>query len=712
MRFTNLTQVSRSMLAAILAASIAFPVPAIAFAADTDNAPDESAIDSAESSQDGPAGTSEQGGNDPERFSGLIEGEDYSGLLITLDADASVSLLAEDDGDGGLAQGLAQAGLAVTDQIEAANGSVLVTADVADGKSAPEAVAAAQTVPGVTKAQPNYLYDLVEDAPDGVAGQAGANDAAAGAQTTDEGASLQSFSMPNDPYASISDSNEPLNQYWLYNTRITKAWYDVQTNGSVTVATLDTGALFDHEDLRANLLADYAWDAFNSKPLAETVSEGDAVGHGTMVAGIIAGTANNGVGIAGGSYNARVLPVKVWGDSASDKATTESVVRGYNYVIDMVASGAIPDLRVVNMSLGSYDTSDTSDERLNDEAFHDAIIAAKNAGIVTVCSGGNGTKTGQPNTKHIYPADFDECVSVTALNADGTNCYWSDYNESKDISAPGASITSTNVSGRYYRASGTSSAAPIVSSIFALMFAAVPSATVDDACNAVYATATPISDAENDRTDISGSRGAIDASAAVEALEGLGRTAFSDVHPGEWFYNAVYFAKAHGIMNGVGDTGEFQPSAPTTRAQAATVLYNVYSKGEVASSCNKPDVDQSEWYANAVNWCVAHGIMTGYDDGSNTFGSNDSLTREQMCKVLAIATKADYASADPAKYNALLGTEETDEWARPFVVWAVDEGLVNGIDNHDGTHALDPLGLVYRCQTAQIFVNSINAGIM
>ena len=199
---------------------------------------------------------------------------------------------------------------------------------------------------------------------------------------------------------------------------------------------------------------------------------------------------------------------------------------------------------------------------------------------------------------------------------------------------------------------------------------------------------------------------------AVEALEGLGRTAFSDVHPGEWFYNAVYFAKAHGIMNGVGDTGEFQPSAPTTRAQAATVLYNVYSKGEVASSCNKPDVDQSEWYANAVNWCVAHGIMTGYDDGSNTFGPNDSLTREQMCKVLAIATKADYASADPAKYNALLGTEETDEWARPFVVWAVDEGLVNGIDNHDGTHALDPLGLVYRCQTAQIFANAINAGIM
>lgn len=45
-------------------------------------------------------------------------------------------------------------------------------------------------------------------------------------------------------------------------------------------------------------------------------------------------------------------------------------------------------------------------------------------------------------------------------------------------------------------------------------------------------------------------------------------------------------------------------------------------------------------------------------------------------------------------------------------MWAVDEGLVNGVDNHDGTHTLDPLGLVYRCQTAQIFTNAITAGIM
>ncbi|MEE0044566.1 S8 family peptidase [Ellagibacter isourolithinifaciens] len=695
------------MLAAILAVGIAFPAPALAFAddaADANKSAGESAVDTTAISE----GATQA--NDPALFDELVEGVDYRGLLVTLDEDSKINLLSEDGGESELAQGLADAGLAVTNQIESADGSTLAVADVADDMRASEAVAAAQEVPGVVSVQPNFVYRLVDEVPAGALDESAASIADEQVEG-DEGISAQALGMPNDDYVYTRDPNEPYNQYWLYTTRITRAWNLVHADNTVTVATLDTGVDFDHADLEDNLLMDYAWDAYNSKPLSASVPNGDRIGHGTMVAGIISARANNGIGLAGASFNATILPVKVFNDTGAPEATTASVLSGYKYVVDLATSKTVSNLRVINTSFGSYNTYSSSGYCLKDEALRKAIVSAKNAGIVTVCSGGNG-KDGKPRTDNIYPADFDECVAVTALNTDNTNCYWSDYNKKKNISAPGLLVTTTDATGGYSKASGTSMAAPIVSGVFALLFAAEPVATVDDACNAVYATATPISDAENDRTDISGSHGAIDASAAVEALEGLGRTAFSDVHPGEWFYNAVYFAKAHGIMNGVGDTGEFQPSAPTTRAQAATVLYNVYSKGEVASSCNKPDVDQSEWYANAVNWCVAHGIMTGYDDGSNTFGPNDSLTREQMCKVLAIATKADYASADPAKYNALLGTEETDEWARPFVVWAVDEGLVNGVDNHDGTHTLDPLGLVYRCQTAQIFTNAITAGIM
>lgn len=697
----------KMMLAAILAVGIAFPAPALAFAddaADANKSAGESAVDTTAISE----GATQA--NDPALFDELVEGVDYRGLLVTLDEDSKINLLSEDGGESELAQGLADAGLAVTNQVESADGSTLAVADVADDMRASEAVAAAQEVPGVVSVQPNFVYRLVDEVPAGALDESAASIADEQAEG-DEDVSAQALGMPNDDYVYTRDPNKPYNQYWLYTTRITRAWNLVHTDNTVTVATLDTGVDFDHPDLEDNLLMDYAWDAYNNKPLSASVPNGDRIGHGTMVAGIISARANNGIGLAGASYNATILPVKVFNDTGAPEATTASVLSGYKYVVDLATSKTVPNLRVINTSFGSYNTYSSSGYCLKDEALRKAIVSAKNAGIVTVCSGGNG-KDGKPRTDNIYPADFDECVAVTALNTDNTNCYWSDYNKKKNISAPGLLVTTTDATGGYSKASGTSMAAPIVSGVFALLFAAESVATVDDACNAVYATATPISDAENDRTDISGSHGAIDASAAVEALEGLGRTAFSDVHPGEWFYNAVYFAKAHGIMNGVGDTGEFQPSAPTTRAQAATVLYNVYSKGEVASSCNKPDVDQSEWYANAVNWCVAHGIMTGYDDGSNTFGPNDSLTREQMCKVLAIATKADYASADPAKYNALLGTEETDEWARPFVVWAVDEGLVNGVDNHDGTHTLDPLGLVYRCQTAQIFTNAITAGIM
>lgn len=697
----------KTMLAAILAVGIAFPAPALAFAddaADANKSAGESAVDTTAISE----GATQA--NDPALFDELVEGVDYRGLLVTLDEDSKINLLSEDGGESELAQGLADAGLAVTNQVESADGSTLAVADVADDMRASEAVAAAQEVPGVVSVQPNFVYRLVDEVPAGALDESAASIADEQAEG-DEDVSAQALGMPNDDYVYTRDPNKPYNQYWLYTTRITRAWNLVHTDNTVTVATLDTGVDFDHPDLEDNLLMDYAWDAYNNKPLSASVPNGDRIGHGTMVAGIISARANNGIGLAGASYNATILPVKVFNDTGAPEATTASVLSGYKYVVDLATSKTVPNLRVINTSFGSYNTYSSSGYCLKDEALRKAIVSAKNAGIVTVCSGGNG-KDGKPRTDNIYPADFDECVAVTALNTDNTNCYWSDYNKKKNISAPGLLVTTTDATGGYSKASGTSMAAPIVSGVFALLFAAESVATVDDACNAVYATATPISDAENDRTDISGSHGAIDASAAVEALEGLGRTAFSDVHPGEWFYNAVYFAKAHGIMNGVGDTGEFQPSAPTTRAQAATVLYNVYSKGEVASSCNKPDVDQSEWYANAVNWCVAHGIMTGYDDGSNTFGPNDSLTREQMCKVLAIATKADYASADPAKYNALLGTEETDEWARPFVVWAVDEGLANGVDNHDGTHTLDPLGLVYRCQTAQIFTNAITAGIM
>lgn len=697
------------MLACLLAAGVTFPAPALAFAVEgasgsNGSGAQETAPSASESASDA------QTPNDPALFDGLVDGVDAEGILVTIDGDA-VSLLAADGDEDTLATGLADAGLTVDNQMKGGDGSTVVAASISDGKSVSEAVAAAQSVPGVAKAQPNYVYDLVDDVPS-------ATDEGVAASEDEGIATLSAASMPNDPYAQVSDAAASYNQYWLYNAGIISAWDLAKANGAITVATLDTGARFDHEDLENVILHDVAWDSYNGEPLYENGSAGDAVGHGTSVAGIIAGEANNAAGIAGGSYNAKIVPVKVWGDTYGQKATTASVVAGYTYLLNQVKAGNIANLRVINMSLGSYGSS------LNDETLHSAIATARSDyGIVTVCAGGNGNqKTGKPRTDHMYPADFDECVAVTALTTQGKNIAWSDYNASKNISAPGQLICSTSSSSTssYSRASGTSEAAPLTAGVFALLFAASPSVSVDEACNAIYSTAKPIEDADNDRTRpdaegvTSGSHGAIDANAAVEYLlnERNRLMRFTDVFTGDWFYDAVRFVVSRDIMHGIGGTNEFRPAEATTRAQIAVVLYNYLGNGEVAAPCDKPDVVQNEWYAAAVNWCVAHEVMTGYDDGSSLFGVDDVLTREQMAKVMALASGADVSSASSAKYDALKGTEQTSSWARPFVVWAVDAGVINGIDNHDGTRDLAPQGTVERCQVAQIMTNALAGNIM
>lgn len=432
----------KTMLAAILAVGIAFPAPALAFAddaADANKSAGESAVDTTTISE----GATQA--NDPALFDELVEGVDYRGLLVTLDEDSKINLLSADGGESELAQGLADAGLAVTNQIESADGSTLAVADVADDMRASEAVAAAQEVPGVVSVQPNFVYRLVDEVPAGALDESAASIADEQAEG-DEDISAQALGMPNDDYVYTRDPNEPYNQYWLYTTRITRAWNLVHTDNTVTVATLDTGVDFDHADLEDNLLMDYAWDAYNSKPLSASVPNGDRIGHGTMVAGIISARANNGIGLAGASFNATILPVKVFNDTGAPEATTASVLSGYKYVVDLATSKTVPSLRVINASFGSYNTYSSSGYCLKDEALRKAIVSAKNAGIVTVCSGGNG-KDGEPRTDNIYPADFDECVAVTALNTDNTNCYWSDYNKKKNISAPGLLVTTTDATG-------------------------------------------------------------------------------------------------------------------------------------------------------------------------------------------------------------------------------------------------------------------------
>lgn len=396
-----------------------------------------------------------------------------------------------------------------------ADGGTLVSVELPEGTTVSEAVAKAKELPGVVHAQPNFKYHLLENAePVSDADLEDADLGALGNEMTD---------LFNDPDMEsqyyLGSWTEPQNG--KYGANVANAWKIALSQHRVSVAILDTGIRVDHEDLQDNIDTDNMWDAYTGTQPGTITSgsnpKGDLNGHGTHVAGIAAGVAGNGVGIAGASGNANIVPIKVFDNQASDPgAETATLVKAYQYLM----SRDIEGLHAVNMSLGSYNALNA-----DDQALYSEIDKARAKGILTVCAGGNGDyTTNKPYTQAMYPSDFENVMSVTALEPDGSNASWSDYNAAKDISAPGVDIFSCyNASSKSYRTlDGTSMASPLVAGIASLLWAANPDLSVEQVENAIYSTAHKIEKADpgynrNDESnpDRSGSHGAIDATAAV-----------------------------------------------------------------------------------------------------------------------------------------------------------------------------------------------------
>lgn len=367
------------------------------------------------------------------------------GVIVTLTNKAERELQSLDDGraNGDISmldssstfQELDQAGLDVTQQITTADGDIALEVQPEQGVSDREALEDALELDSVESAQLNYVYNLIEPVIDEPLASAASTDAARAATSAGEVSTLAVDQMPNDPWAKNSNPDEDPNQYYLYSSHFVEAWNMAKAGADVTVAVLDSGVMLNHDDLKANVLTSLAWDSYYNKALT---GDGDNVGHGTHVAGIIAATANNSIGIAGGSYNAKILPVKVFSDDASPKSNTTAIISAYQYIMTLVSSGAVDNLHVINMSLGYYGSD------INDRLLEETIRTARNDyRIATVCAAGNGNKVDTAYTENIYPADFEECIAVTALTPTGSNVAFSDYNKAKDISAPGASIWST-----------------------------------------------------------------------------------------------------------------------------------------------------------------------------------------------------------------------------------------------------------------------------
>jgi subtilisin family serine protease len=469
-------------------------------------------------------------------------------------------------------------------------------------------------------------------------------------------------------HATPNDPGYP-NQWAYRHIAAPAAWNTTQALG-VTVAVLDTGLDLGHPDFNGHIAPGYDYVNNDADPR-------DDNGHGTHVAGTIGAATNNGVGVAGMSWVARVMPVKV--ADAQGRVNSADWINGLVYAR---THGA----RVVNMSFGGPGSSGVEQQTIND---------TWNAGLVIVASAGNSAQEGNPVN---YPASYDNVISVGATSAADRRASYSEFNNRVDVVAPGGDgnnatldqwILSTVPNG-YGLASGTSQASPHVAGLAALMFSTSNVWTNATLVQAILSTATDLG--PGGRDDEYG-YGLINAERAVAAAGNPpapptntprppptvpptsvpppptvrpptaaptnppppatitplpGPTVqpgclFTDVCPADLFYPYIAHLVQLGAISGYGT--EYRPFNDLTRGQAAKLA--VLGLGVPLANPSGPsfaDVGPLDPFYIYVETAAAHDMVNGYPCGGPAercpgqyFRPYLAITRAQMAKVVVVA---------------------------------------------------------------------------
>jgi len=299
--------------------------------------------------------------------------------------------------------------------------------------------------------------------------------------------------VPNDTYFSLQ---------WHYPAmRLPQAW-EVTTGSpqpggqDVIVAVVDTGVVLAHPDLSPKLVPgfDFISDPARARDLngidsnpddpGDAATPGNSSWHGTHVAGTVAAATDNGRGVAGVSWGAKIMPIRVLGVGGG---TSYDILQGIRFAARLPNdSGTLPAQKadVVNLSLGCLGCFSTTSQ-----AVYDQVRAA---GVVVVAAAGN------ENTSQLgYPASYAGVVSVSAVDLALARAPYSNFGPTVDVAAPGGNmaadrdangygdgVLSTIVDdadgtrqAAYSFLQGTSMASPHVAGVVALMKSVCPSLT-------------------------------------------------------------------------------------------------------------------------------------------------------------------------------------------------------------------------------------------
>lgn len=463
---------------------------------------------------------------------------------------------------------------------------------------------------------------------------------------------MKPMATPNDSY---------YNEQWHYfdpvgGINLPTAW-DLTTGTGVIVAVLDTGYR-PHVDLVANILPGYdmisdadiaqdgngrdsdAKDNGDYAPAGECEPTAtDSSWHGTHVAGTVAAVTNNGTGVAGVAYGAKILPLRVLGRCGgytSDIADAMIWSAGGN--VSGVPANPNP-AKVLNLSLGGGGSCTATQQN--------AINTARSLGSTVVVAAGNENQ----NASNASPANCSGVVVVAAVGRTGARASYSNYGSVVDVAAPGGdgssgilstlnSGTTTPGSDNYAFYNGTSMATPHVAGVVALMYSVKPSITPDEVESILKSTARTFPGTCNQ----CGS-GIVDATAAVKAAsgvivnppggskleKGVAKTGLSGATNSDQVFTLEVPAGATGlsftISGGSGDADLYVKfgSAPT----ASSYDCRPYKEGN-NETCTISNVQAGTYYVVIKAYSAYSGLslIANYTAGNGT--SNGSINQTNL----------------------------------------------------------------------------------
>lgn len=308
--------------------------------------------------------------------------------------------------------------------------------------------------------------------------------------------------VPNDPFLATSGTwGQPYADLWGLSAINAPAAWDTAQGDGVVVAVIDTGVDYNHPDLTDNI-----WTNLNEVPgnfidddgngffddfhgwnfVNNTNNPIDDNGHGTHVAGIIAAEGNNGIGVIGVAWHAKIMPLKGFDISGT----------GFDFTLaPAIMYAANNGADVINASWDAFNNNIAVFG--NSQAIEEAIQYASSLGVVFVASAGNSSQ----DAANFFPANSPEAITVASSDPFGNFSFFSNFGSKIDVTAPGQDILSLQAANTfqgipvvdgYARMTGTSMAAAHVSGVVALILSQNPGYSPDTIRTVLRGSATPV----------------------------------------------------------------------------------------------------------------------------------------------------------------------------------------------------------------------------